>query len=325
MRRLILAVLVAIAAPVSAEAQNCSYALSTLTVNIPAAGGTGTVRVTTGATCNWTASSDRSWLTVQNPTGTGTANVTWVATANTLATQRIGFLTIGGISVWVTQFQSSTPPLPPPPTPPPPTPPPPTPPPPTPPPPTAAPGAPRQLAATVNGTSLTLTWSAPDTGGAPSTYVLAAGTSAGWSNLGSFSTGGTATSFTASNLPLGLYFARVSAQNATGISPASNEVSFTVPQACTSTPGAPADLQSSVSGSVVTLTWGPPAGGAAPTAYQIEAGSGPSLADLARITVGATPTTFSANASPGTYYVRVRALTACGASAPSPEVGILVR
>ncbi len=256
--------------------------------------------------------------------------MTWVAVANPLGTQRIGFLTIGGISVWVTQVQSGTPPLPPPPTPPPspppPTPPPPTPPPPGPPaPPPAAPGAPRQLVATVSGTNLTLTWNAPDSGGAPTTYVLAAGTASGWSNLGSFPTGGTQTSFIANNLPLGLYFARVSAQNAVGISPASNEVSFTVPQACTSTPGPPADLQSSVSGSVVTLTWAAPSGGAVLTAYQIEAGSGPSLADLARITVGATATSFSANASSGTYYVRVRALSACGSSAPSPEVGVLVR
>ena len=285
--------------------------VSRLTLSIPAAGGTGNVNVTTGAGCSWTASSDRAWLSVQNTTGVGSGPVTWVAVANTLPTQRIGFLTIAGISIFVTQSQPTTPA--------------PTPPPPPTPPPTALPGAPRQVAAAVSGSSLTLTWGAPDTGGAPTTYVVAAGSAAGWSNLGSFPTGSTQTSYTANNVPNGHYFARVSAQNAMGTGPASTEVSFTVPQACTSTPVAPSALQSSVSGAVVTLTWVAPAGGAAPTGYAIEAGSAPSLADLARVTIGATATTFSVMASPGTYYVRVRALTSCGTSPPSPEVGIVVR
>ncbi len=50
MRRFMLAVVFAIASPVLAEAQTCSYAVSALTLTIPAAGGTGHMRVTTGAT-----------------------------------------------------------------------------------------------------------------------------------------------------------------------------------------------------------------------------------------------------------------------------------
>lgn len=295
-----------IPAPVFSETQNCTYTLSTLSLIVPAAGGTGTVSVTTGAGCNWAASGDRTWLSVPGNTGVGSGAATWVAAANPLPTQRIGFLSIAGISVFVTQLQPTTPA-------------------PTPTPPPTAAGAPRQVVATVSGNSVTLTWSAPDTGGAPTTYVLAAGSAAGWSNLGSFPTGGTQPSFTANNVPNGRYFARVSAQNAMGTSPASNEVSFTVPQGCTSEPVAPSTLQSAVSGAIVTLTWVAPAEGATPTAYAIEAGSGPSLADLARITIGATATTFSATAPHGTYYVRVRALTSCGMSPPSPEVGIVVR
>jgi hypothetical protein len=296
-----------IAAPVFAGPQGCTYTLSTLTLIVPAEGGTGTVTVTAGAGCNWAAASDRTWLSVPGNTVVGSGTATWSAVANPLPSQRIGFLTVAGISVFVVQLQPTTPV-------------------PTPtPPPAALPGAPRQAAAAVSGNSVTLTWSAPDTGSAPTTYVLAAGSATGWSNLGSFPTGSAHTAFTADNVPNGLYFARVSAQNATGTSHASNEVSFTVPQGCTSAPAAPAALQSSVSGVVVTLTWVAPAEGATPTAYAIEAGSAPALADLARITLGATVTTFSVVAPPGTYYVRVRALTSCGTGPPSAEVGVVVR
>lgn len=301
-------------APALAEAQACTYSLSTLSMVVPGQGGTGTVSVTTGPGCPWTAASDRSWLTVLTPSGVGSGTVSWSAVANTLPYQRLGYLTIGGISIFVSQMQAppGTPPPSPTPTPTP-----------TPTPSPTAPSAPRQLAATVSGNTVTLTWSAPDSG-TPLNYVLAAGSSAGWSNLGSFPVANTSTSFTATNIPNGTYYARVSAQNIFATSAASNEVSFTVPQACAG-PVAPSGLQSTVSGLLVTLSWAAPSGGAAPTGYVIEAGSAPGLANIAVVNTASPATTFAATAVPGTYYVRVRAATGCGNSAPSGEVGIVVR
>ena len=185
----------------------------------------------------------------------------------------------------------------------------------------AAPGAPGQLAATVSGNSVTLTWSAPASGGPPTTYVMAVGSASGWSNLASFATG-SGTSFSANGVPNGTYFARVSAQNATGTSAASNEVSFSVPQAC-GAPPAPTSLQSSVSGRSLTLSWSAPVGNA-PMSYVIEAGSAASLADLATVNTGSTATTFTANAPPGTFFLRVRAVNACGVSAATDDVAVLV-
>jgi hypothetical protein len=62
------------------------------------------------------------------------------------------------------------------------------------------------------------------------------------------------------------------------------------------------------------------------TAYVIEAGSGPGLADLAIADTGSTMGTATfARVSRGTYYVRVRAKNACGLSAGSSEVVVTVR
>jgi fibronectin type III domain protein len=312
MRRLFLTALV-LSIPVRAfsEPQACSYSLSTLSMVVPGEGGTGQVTVTTGASCPWTASSDRSWLTVLTPSGAGSGSVSWSAPANTLPYPRLGYLTIAGISIFVSQSTgpSSPPPLPTP----------------TPTPTLSAPGPPRQFSATVSGNNVTLSWGAPDSGGTPSTYVIAAGSAAGWSNLGSFATGSTQTSYTAGNVPNGTYFARASAQNSAGTSAASNEVSFTVPQACATVPSAPSGLQSTVSGLVVTLSWVAPAGVALPAGYVIEAGTGPGLANIAVVNTGSAATTFAATAVPGTYYVRVRAASGCGPSPASGEVGIVVR
>ena len=292
--------------------QGCTYTLAPLTLTVPGTGGTGDVSVTTAPGCGWTASSDKPWISIQPASGVGSATLTWTAVVNSLATQRIGYLTIGGRSIFVVQLQPPAGPPPPPP------------PPPPGPPPSTPPGAPSQLAAAVSGASLTLTWGAPSSGGTVTNYVLAVGSAPGWTNIGAFSTGTAQTSFSANNVPNGVYFARVSGQNANGTGPASNEVNFTVAPGCTTAPPAPPLLQSSVSGRMVTLTWTAPLNGVV-AAYAIEAGSAPLLANLAVVNTGSVATTFSANAAPGTYFVRVRALAACGSSPPSPEVVVDVR
>jgi hypothetical protein len=106
----------------------CNTAISPSSQNIGAAGGAGTtVTVTAGSTCQWTAASNASWITVTSggTTRTGNGSVTFSVAANSGA-ERTGTLTIAGRAFTVTQAAGSNPlpPSPPPPSPPPPAPPP---------------------------------------------------------------------------------------------------------------------------------------------------------------------------------------------------------
>lgn len=186
-----------------------------------------------------------------------------------------------------------------------------------------APHPPQSVVANVNGNTVTLTWGAPSTGGAPSSYIVEAALSPGGSAIAAFSIA--ATSLTVTSVPSGTYYVRVRAANADGTSAPSNEVTLVVPSGttCFSSPDAPLNLTSAVFGQLVTLTWTAPAGVCAATTYSIQVGSSPGVTNLAVINVGAT-TTLSASAPPGVYYARVIALNAFGASTPSNEVVITV-
>jgi fibronectin type III domain protein len=188
------------------------------------------------------------------------------------------------------------------------------------------PGPPAALMASSKGNTVTLAWAAPSGGGAPDTYIIEAGSSPGAANLASFSTGTTATTFSASGVGAGTYYVRVRAQNAAGSSAASNEAILVVgAAACSTAPGAPGGLTSRVSGSTVTLSWSAPSGGCAPTSYVLQAGSAAGLSNLANAGTGNTATTYVATGvGSGTYYVRVRALNANGQGAASNEIVIVV-
>jgi hypothetical protein len=188
-----------------------------------------------------------------------------------------------------------------------------------------APGAPTNLTSSVNGGTVTLTWGAPTSVDPASSYVIEAGATAGSTNIAVFDTLSSATSFTVSGVPAGTYFVRVRARNSAGTSSTSNEVVVIVGGACTSAPGAPTGLGSSVSGSTVTLTWTAPAGGCAPTGYIVEAGSSSGASNLANFNTGSTATTFSAGGVPnGTYFVRARAANSNGTSGVSNEITVVV-
>jgi hypothetical protein len=182
------------------------------------------------------------------------------------------------------------------------------------------------LSATSSGGSVTLAWGVPVSGDPVSTYIIEAGSTSGAANLANVVTSSTATSFSASGVGAGTYFVRVRARNDGGVSNPSNEVVLTVGAGpCAGPPNAPTGLAPTVSGSSVSLAWGSPAGGCAATSYAIEAGSAPGLADLASLNTGGPATTFATSGVPsGTYYVRVRARNANGASGPSNEVSLTV-
>jgi PKD domain-containing protein/fibronectin type III domain protein len=181
--------------------------------------------------------------------------------------------------------------------------------------------APSGLSSAISGTTVTLTWTAP-AGCTPTGYIIQAGTAPGLSNLANFSTGSTATSYTAFGVANGIYFVRVLASSGGVSSPPSNEVPLTI--GCSAAPGAPAFLSGNVTGSTVTLSWAPGSGCGA-TSYSVEAGSAPGASNLAVVAVPASSTTFRATSvGNGTYYIRVRAANAFGASAPSSEIVVNV-
>jgi len=180
------------------------------------------------------------------------------------------------------------------------------------------PGTPSNFRSRVAGTTVTLSWQVPETGGAPAGYRLWVGTSPGASNILSGYDAGNILNV-AGDLPRGTYYTRVAAYNAVGPGPTAPEVRFRI--GANSRPGVPLVFTASLEDSVAVLSWQAPAGDDAdsPTGYVIEAGSAPGLSDLARISVGMA-SSFQSPVPPGTYYVRVRAVNELGLSDPSNEV-----
>jgi len=178
-----------------------------------------------------------------------------------------------------------------------------------------APEAPTALQASVSDRNVTLAWTPPASGTAPSGYRLEAGSSSNLSDIAVFTTG-PAPSVGVAGVPDGRYFVRVRGVANGAVGPASNEVEVVV--ACV--PLAPTGLSQTVSGNTVTLSW-PPSAGA--TGYVIEAGSATGQANLATLPVGTNRLDVGGVPS-GNYHVRVRATNACGVGAASEEVVVNV-
>lgn len=183
------------------------------------------------------------------------------------------------------------------------------------------PGAPATFTATSNDQVVSLAWSPPPIGVVQG-YQVVAGTASGLSNLAVLPLPGTTTAL-GGPVPYGQYFTRVHATNVCGVGPPSAEVLLNV-QPCTAAPSAPTGLAGNVVGRMVGLGWAAPAAGPLPTGYTLQVGSNTGLSNILVYPTGTTATSLGAPAPPGTYYVRVAATNACGASAPSNEVVLIV-
>ena len=186
----------------------------------------------------------------------------------------------------------------------------------------ALPDAPTNVQAFMLDGLLTMTWQQPPRGGPATGYIVEAGSASGLTNIGSVAVSGRSLSF--ANVPNGFYFLRVRATNAGGASAASAEVLIVV-GGVAAPPSAPNFTSHAVSGSTVTLNWAAPTSGT-PTSYIVEAGSAPGLSNLAVANTGSAATSVSfPGVPPGTYYVRLRAVNAQGASVVSNERTIVVQ
>jgi len=182
----------------------------------------------------------------------------------------------------------------------------------------SAPGTPTNVNISSTGSTVTITWNAPTTGGTPTGYYIEAGSTPGSADLANFNTGSTATSFSTGGVPNGRYYVRIRASNAAGTSPASSETTLNVGNTGCTAPASPANLTGSVSGATITLTW---SAGAGATSYVLQAGSSPGSSNLVSASDVGNATSFVANGvTNGLYYVRVLAKNSCGQSAASNEV-----
>jgi hypothetical protein len=74
----------------------CTYSLSPASREFQPAGGSGTVTLTTGPTCPWTAVSSDTWLMVTNTGGTGSATINYVVAAGSMSVDRTATITVQG-------------------------------------------------------------------------------------------------------------------------------------------------------------------------------------------------------------------------------------
>ena len=82
----------------------CTFSISPNGQSVAAAGGSGTVAVTAGAGCGWTAVANDAWIQVTGgATGSGNGSVAFSVAANTTAQSRTGTITIAGQTFTLTQ------------------------------------------------------------------------------------------------------------------------------------------------------------------------------------------------------------------------------
>ena len=88
----------------AAPPPSCAFSISGTTESFDSSGGAGSVDVTAPAGCNWTATSNDSWITIASgASGSGNGTVKYSVAASTARAPRTGTLTVAGQSLTVTQ------------------------------------------------------------------------------------------------------------------------------------------------------------------------------------------------------------------------------
>ena len=88
-----------------AGTSSCTYSISATSTNVVASAGSGSVGVTAGGGCSWTAVSSTNWLHTGS-SGTGNGTVSYTVDGNTNTDQRSGTIVVQGQTFTVTQAGS---------------------------------------------------------------------------------------------------------------------------------------------------------------------------------------------------------------------------
>jgi hypothetical protein len=182
------------------------------------------------------------------------------------------------------------------------------------------PDAPTNLQAGVIGDQVTLSWAPPSSGPAPAAYVVEAAPAGGGPFAAVARTSDT--SFRVSGAPVGNWQVRVRGVTAGGAGGPSDVVAV-APTHCASPPSAPQTPWVLVTYPTQTLQWLPPASGSVER-YVVEVGTALGRRDIGTLGVNGDTTSVTVPAGSGTPFAlaRIRAVNACGESAPSPDVSV---
>jgi hypothetical protein len=180
------------------------------------------------------------------------------------------------------------------------------------------PGPPQDLSAVISAGTVAFSWNEPYEFGTPTDYVLQIGLAPGTTFV---SIPVAATTYAASGVPPGRYYASVRGRNGAGMGPPSSEYEVIVNIDGSGAPGAPSDLVVFHDGSNLEMSWAGPYAGGPATGYLLEIGTATGLSNIAAIPVGPRSVfTYSAPIPAGAYFVRVRATNALSVGPPSHEV-----
>ena len=182
-----------------------------------------------------------------------------------------------------------------------------------------APGAPGTPTISGDGSSVNINWTAPATGGLPTSYTVIARLTPGGGVVAALPVGNVLG--TSVGAPNGTFHVTVQASNASGPGPESPGVTFSVPVL----PGAPTGLGADVHGNAATFTWTPPTTGGTTTGYVLVASLSAGGPPIATLPMGAPATgVVVSSIPPGTYFVRLAATNSGGAGPLSNEVTVSV-
>ncbi|MEZ5290799.1 MAG: hypothetical protein R2745_06930 [Vicinamibacterales bacterium] len=98
-----------------------------------------------------------------------------------------------------------------------------------------------------------------------------------------------------------------------------DRLAFYPEQALGGPPGPPVQVNARTVGGVLTMSWLPPIIGPRPSAYVLEVGTGPGLANVGTLALASTSFTIG-GVPPTTFYARVRGVNGAGAGAASRDV-----
>lgn len=182
------------------------------------------------------------------------------------------------------------------------------------------PGPPRNVLAAASGSTLTVSWDPPLTGGPFFFYVIDIGFQPGV--YAASVPVGPLTQVSA-DVDDGVYYLRVSAMNAVGAGVPGPEVMVTVGSSVV-LPGAPQNLKVGVTPGAVTFAWDPPVIGLPVTGYVLSGGTLPGTSDVFRLPLGnVTTATFPISAAPAqTFFVQVAAVNTAGEGPPGNAVSV---